>query len=91
MYPYLKIIKELHVGDFPEGVFFNVLGQFKLIPEVFALVNDLAAKEISQFHNVVDVVTVLYVVRLIYHSHVVENVVFSCHKLQQDHSNRPNV
>ena len=72
-------------------MFFDVFGEFEFVAEVFALFNDLVAKEIGQLHNVVDVVTVLDVVRLVNHAHVVENVVLSGHELQQNHPHRPYV
>lgn len=55
------------------------------------MVNDLVAEKVSQLHDIVDVVTVFYVVGFVDHTHVVEDVVLSCHELQQNHANRPNV
>ena len=46
------------------------------------MVDDLlTTKEVGQLNNIVDIVAVLYIVRLVYHPNIVENVVFSDHKL----------
>lgn len=85
------ISQKVHVCDLAESMFLDVFGEFEFIPEIFALFNDFVSKEVCQLNDIVDIVTVLYVVGFVDHSHVVENVVFSGHELQQYHSNWPNV
>ena len=51
----------------------------------------LAAKEVGQLDDVVDVVAVLDVIWFVYHTHVVEDVVFAHHELEEDDSNGPDV
>lgn len=63
-------------------MFFNIFGKFEFIAEVFALINDLVSKEISQFDDIINVVTIFNVVRFVNHSDVIKNVVFSCDKLK---------
>ena len=82
----------VHVGNVLELELLDVSRQSQLVAEVFALVDDvLAAEEVGQFDDVVDVVAVLDVVGLVYHPHVVEDVVLPHHELQQDHPHRPDV
>lgn len=72
-------------------MFLNVFGEFEFITKVFALFDDFVSKEVCQLNDVVYIVTVFYIVGFVNHSDVVENVVFSGHKLEQYHSNWPNV
>lgn len=51
----------------------------------------LAAEEIRQFHDVIDVVAILNVVGLVYHADVVEDVVLPYHELKQNDPHGPNV
>lgn len=45
------------------------------------MIDNLVSKKIGQLDDVINVVTVFNVVWLVDHSHVVENVVFSCDEL----------
>ncbi len=63
-------------------MFLNVFRQFQLITKIFTLFNDFISKKVSQFNNVVDVVTIFDIVRFVYHSYIVENVIFSGNKLK---------
>lgn len=51
----------------------------------------LAAEEIGQFDNVIDVVAIFHVVGLVYHADVVEDVVLSDDELKEDDPHGPNV
>ncbi len=84
--------ERLHIGNISKLEALDVFGQLQLIAQVLALIDDiLAAEEIGQFNNVVDVVAILDVVGLVYHTDVVEDVVLTDYELQQDYSYRPNV
>jgi Tfp pilus assembly major pilin PilA len=53
--------------------------------------NFLASKEISKFNDVVYVVAILDIVGFVYHTYVVEDVVFTHHELKQDDTHWPDV
>ena len=72
-------------------MFLNVFGQFQFVAQILALLNNLVSEEVRQLNNVVNVVTVFDVVRFVYHTNVVENIVFPRHKLKQNNANWPNI
>lgn len=61
---------------------FDIFRKFKFITKIFALINNLISKEICQLNNVINVITIFYIVWFVYHSDIVENVIFSSDKLQ---------
>lgn len=60
----------------------NIFRKLQFVPQILTLLNHLIPEKVSQLHDVVYVVTVLYVVWLVYHPDIVENVVLSCHELE---------
>ena len=61
---------------------FDILRKFKLIAKVFALLNNLVPKKISQFDNIIYVVTVFYIVWLVNHPYVIEYIIFASNELE---------
>ena len=82
----------VHAGNISKFKFLNIFGQFQLVAQVFALVNDfLAAKEVGKLNDIVDVVAIFNIVGFVDHPDVVEDVVLSDNELEEDDPDWPYV
>ena len=91
-YPSLKIRSKVHAGNISKFEFLNIFGQFQLVSQIFALIDDfLAAEEVGQLNDIVDVVAIFNIVGFVDHPDVVEDVVLSDNELEEDDPDWPYV
>lgn len=75
------IVITLNIRNLFELMLLNILRQLEFITQVFTLFNNFTSEKVSQLNNIVDIVTIFYVVWFVDHADIIENVVFPSHEL----------